>query len=149
MRLHALVEASSAVSATRSRLEKISRLAEILGQLTADEIAIAVAYLSGAFPQGRIGLGWAAVAEARSAGAAELPALELRDVDAAFAQIGRVSGPGAARTRSHLLGELFARATRDEQDFLMRLVGGELRQGALEGILTEAVARAAHAPTET
>jgi ATP-dependent DNA ligase I len=148
MRLHTLVETSNAVAGTRSRLEKISRLAAAVKQLESDEIEIGVAYLSGMLRQGRVGLGWSAVADARAAGVAEMPTLELREVDAVFDRIAATRGPGAAQKRADLLGALFLRATRDEQDFLVRLISVDLRQGALEGILTDAVAAAAGAPSE-
>jgi ATP-dependent DNA ligase I len=143
------VEASNTVGQTRSRLEKISRLAEALREMRDDEIEIGVAYLSGSLPQGRIGLGWSAISAARLAGAADVPTLDLGDVNEIFDRIARLSGPGAARERSRLLAELFARATRDEQDFFVRLFSGDLRQGALEGILSEAVAKAAGLPVES
>lgn len=142
------MEASNTVAQTRGRLEKVSRLAEALKQTRDDEIEIGVAYLSGSLLQGRIGLGWSPISAARLAGTAETPTLDLRDVNEIFDRIARLAGPGAARERSRLLAELFARATRDEQDFLMRLVSGDLRQGALEGILGEAVAKAAGLPVE-
>jgi DNA ligase-1 len=146
VRLHELVEASNAVALTRSRLEKISRLAQALKAMRDDEIEIGVAYLSGSLLQGRIGLGWSAISAARLAGAAGGPALDLADVNGIFDRIARLSGPGAARERSRLVADLFSRLTRDEQDFLVRLLSGDLRQGALEGILGEAVANAAGLP---
>jgi DNA ligase-1 len=148
VRLHELVEASNAVALTRSRLEKISRLAEALKGMRDDEIEIGVAYLSGSLLQGRIGLGWSAISAARLAGAAKSPVLDLEDVNAIFDRIARLSGTGAARERSRLLAELFARAMGDEQDFLVRLLSGDLRQGALEGLLGEAVAKAAGLPIQ-
>jgi ATP-dependent DNA ligase I len=148
MRLQSLVDVSNAVARTRSRLEKISRLAGALKQTAVDEIEIVVAYLSGALRQGRVGAGWSAVAGARTAGAAESPTLELREVDTTFGRIAAARGTGAAQKRADLLGALFAQATREEQDFLVRLISGDLRQGALEGILTDAVAAAANAAPE-
>ena len=139
---------SNAVAQTRSRLEKTSRLADALRQMHDDEIDVGVAYLSGSLVQGRIGLGWSSIAPARLAGVADVPMLELRDVHATFDRIARVFGPGAGRERARLLGDLFTRATRDEQDFLMRLLSGDLRQGALEGVLTDAIAKASDTPVE-
>jgi DNA ligase-1 len=146
VRFHELVSASGAVAQTPGRLEKISRLAEVLKEMRDDEIEIGVAYLSGSLLQGRIGLGWSAISAARMSGAADTPGLELREVNAIFDRIARVSGAGASRERARLAGELFADSTRDEQDFLVRLLSGDLRQGALEGVLTEAIARAAKTP---
>jgi DNA ligase 1 len=147
VRLHELVTVSNAVAGTSGRLAKTARLADLLKQMTGDEIEIGVAYLSGSLLQGRIGLGWSAMSAARLAGAADNSTLELRDVHEIFDRIARVSGAGAARERSRLLGELLARATRDEQDFLMRLLSGDLRQGALEGVLVEAIAKATETPS--
>lgn len=146
MRLDDLATASNAVAKVSGRLEKIDRLAALLSQLAPEEVEIAVAFLSGSPRQGRIGLGGAAIAEARSTPAAQTPALELGEVDATFARIAAATGKGSSGERTRLLRGLLARATRDEQDFLVRLLFGELRQGALEGVLVEAVARAAHLP---
>src|SRR5581483_5758480 len=146
MRFGELVDVSRAVADTSGRLEKIDRLATLLNRLEPDEIDIAVGFLSGLPRQGRLGIGSAAVVAAREADPAAAPSLEVRDVDAVFARVAESSGSGAVAARSQLLRELFARATRDEQDFLVRLIFGELRQGALEGILVEAVARASGIP---
>lgn len=145
MRLSDLTAVSNAVAQTPSRLEKIDRLARAVKEARPDEIEIAVAYLSGSLMQGRIGLGWAAISQAQTAGAADHGTLDLLDVDAAFERLSRISGAGAARERSRMLGELFARATREEQEFLLRLLSGDLRQGALEGVLADAIAKAAGA----
>jgi DNA ligase-1 len=142
VRLADLVATSAAVAATSSRLGKIERLADLLSRAGPEDIEIAVSFLSGATRQGRIGVGAAAIMAASDAPAAESPQLELRDVDASFAALARISGSGAARDRAQALRELFARATRDEHDFLRRLLFGELRQGALAGVLVDAIARA-------
>jgi len=88
------------------------------------------------------------LSRARAAGAAEHPSLELVDVDSVFHKIAQSSGAGASRLRLELLTGLLTRATRDEQDFLIRLISGELRQGALEGVLAEAIAKAANMPPD-
>jgi hypothetical protein len=146
VRLSELVRTSNAVQATTGRLEKIERLASLLTQTPVEEVEIAVAYLSGAPRQGRIGLGGAAISPARAVSAADASSLELREVDGTFARIAAARGAGVARERRQLLRDLLARATRDEQEFLIRLLFGELRQGALEGVMVEAVARAAKTP---
>ena len=69
--------------------------------------------------------------------------LTVAETDSVFASIGATTGAGSQAGRRRLLGTLFARATPAEQSFLTRLLGGELHQGALEGVMTEAVARAA------
>jgi DNA ligase-1 len=115
-------------------------------RLSPAEIPVAVAFLSGSPRQGRVGLGGSTIRAALDLPSADSPSLELLDVDAVFDQIAAVSGAGAANQRTRLLGGLFGRATREERDFLVRLLFGELRQGALEGTLVEAVARASKVP---
>ncbi|MDQ2815309.1 MAG: ATP-dependent DNA ligase, partial [Actinomycetota bacterium] len=135
---------SRTVAATSARLAKIAALAEALRQAGPLEVPIAVAYLSGELPQRQIGVGWAVLKGGFPAAAT--PALTLSDVDSGFSAIGAVSGQGSTAARKALVSELFGRATADEQQFLYGLLSGELRQGALEGVMTEAVARAASVP---
>jgi DNA ligase-1 len=142
MLLHDVLETSRKVQSQSSRLAKIEHLADYLRRLEPEEIGAGVAYLSGELPQGRIGVGYAAVRDALTE-ASEEHGLSLLEVDRTFSSILQTSGPGSARARAELLRGVFARATRDEQDFLSRLLGGELRQGAQEGIMTDALARAA------
>src|SRR5262245_24277064 len=152
MRLADLVAASAAVTQTSGRLEKIGHLSDLLKRVPADEIEIAIAFLSGSLRQGRIGIGWATISESlgrRTFGesgsdvqAADTPSLELREVDAAFDRVAAASGSGSAAARVQQVRALLGRATRDEQDFLVRLMFGELRQGALEAGMMEGVARA-------
>jgi DNA ligase-1 len=142
MRVGEVAEVSRAVAGTAGRLEKIGHLAELLSRVPPDEIAIVIAFLSGEPRQGRMKIGGAVLSALRDVPPAEVPRLELRDVDALFDRIAGVSGAGSASGRTQLLRELMGRATAAEQDFLFRLLYGELRQGALEGVLTDAVARA-------
>ncbi len=145
MRLADLVAASRDVAATPARLEKIARLASALAAATPEERPIATSWLGGDLPQGRVGIGYAAVCAALEAAPpppAE-PSLAVCEVDAAFSAIA--AGRGAARARA--FADLLAGATEEERDFLVRLVLGELRQGALAGVLVDAVARAAGLPT--
>ena len=148
MLLWDLVEVSDAVARTRGRLDKTGRLAELLKKLDPDEIRIGVAFLSGSLPQGRVGIGWSLISDARAVPAAAAPSLTLNEVDAAFGQIASTSGSGAVRARAGLLKDVFRQATVQEQDFLVRLLSGDLRQGALEGILADAIARAAGVKAE-
>jgi DNA ligase-1 len=141
-----LLEASDRVAATRSRLAKISALAECLRRLEAAEIALGVAYLSGETRQGRVGVGWAGLKGAMDAPPASAPRLTLAEIDAGLERLSEVKGQGSAAERAKLLSDLFARATAPEQNFLARLLLGELRQGALEGIMLDAIARAASLP---
>ncbi|HET7668913.1 MAG TPA: ATP-dependent DNA ligase [Burkholderiales bacterium] len=140
-----LVAVSAAVSGTSSRLAKVRALADFLGSLDAGEVAIALPYLSGDTRQGKLSVGFATLQSARISPSAE-PALAIGDVDTAFDRLKIVKGKGSTGQRTALLRELFARATAEEQDFLVRLLVGELRQGALEGIMVEAVAAAAGLP---
>jgi DNA ligase-1 len=142
-RLADLVETSRRVGATRRRVEKVEEIAARLRQVDAAALGPAVAYLSGELPQGSIGVGPAALREALAQAPAGSASLTLAEVDAALERLARASGPGSGAERSRLLGELMARATRDEQAFLARLLLGELRQGAQQGLVVEAVARAA------
>ena len=143
-----LVSTSRRVSETRSRLEKTGALASLLRRLAPEEIDVAVAYLSGHLRQGRIGIGGAAVRGARLGSAAEEPSLTLLEVDATFERIAGISGAGSTAARVGMLSDLLARATREEQDFLVRLIYGELRQGALAGLMAEALAAAAEVPAD-
>src|SRR5712691_7121089 len=131
MRLQELVDASNAVAQTSSRLQKTARLADVLKRMNDQEVRMGVSYLSGSLVQGRVGLGWSVVTEARKAGVAAMSSLDLVEVDAAFEKIARTSGSGAAGARARFLAELFVRSTPEEQDFLVRLIMGDLRQGAL------------------
>ncbi len=139
-----MADASEAVAGTSSRLAKIEVLAKALHDAGPAGVTIAVAYLSGELPQRQIGVGWATLKDA--APPADHPSLTLTDVDAAFTAIGSVSGTGSVATRKQLVDALLGRATAREQAFLFRLLAGELRQGALEGVMAEAIARAAQVP---
>jgi DNA ligase-1 len=139
-----LAEVSRAVSQTSARLAKVAALAGALREASVEEIPVLVAYLSGELPQRQIGVGWAAL---RSVPApAETASLTLLAVDEAMSGIKAVGGKGSAAERKRLVEELFAAATAEEQFFLIRLLSGELRQGALDGVMTDAVARAAEVP---
>ena len=138
-----IVRTSRSVGGTRARLQKIARLAECMRGFDPAERQAGVAFLTGELRQGRIGLGYAAVRDAMPGSAAPAPQLAVAAVDLAFAEIASMSGPGSARAKLQRLGQLLSQATVEEQEFLARLVFGELRQGAQEGIVVEAVARAA------
>src|SRR5713101_9230989 len=135
MLLAELLAASERVAGTRSRLAKIDALTDCLRRLESSEIALGVAYLSGDTRQGKIGIGYATLKDALAATPASAPRLTLAQVDEALARLAQIKGAGSAAERQRLLAELFARATAGEQDFLARLLLGELRQGALEGIM--------------
>ncbi len=140
-RLAELVRASNQVAATSSRLAKVRALADFLKRLAPEEIAIALPYLSGDIRQGRLSLGYAILRHAMGMPAA-VSTLDLPGVDRIFGELKAVKGKGAVERRAHLVSALFGKATAEEQDFLLRLLVGELRQGALEGVMLEALAAA-------
>ncbi|MBV8069760.1 MAG: hypothetical protein JO270_07645, partial [Acidobacteriaceae bacterium] len=142
MLLADIVETSGKIGATSKRLEKIDLLARLLKRLQPEEIEVAVAYLAGATRQGRIGIGYATLRDA-SSGASETASLELLDLDRTLEQIAQTQGAGSDQVKRQLLSSLFSRATREEQQWMMRLLVGEVRQGALEGIMLDALAKAA------
>lgn len=147
MHLDDVVRASAELTATRSRKAKTAILAELLNAAPPGELAAAVAFLTGRPTQGRIGIGWRTLAELRGEPAAR-PELTVTDVDTALGEVAATSGSGSARRRAEVLGTLFARATPAEQEFLFRLLTGELRQGALEGVMVDGVAAATGVPVE-
>ena len=141
MLLRDVVAASQRVTGTTRRLEKIDLLAALLQQLAGDEIEIVVAFLSGSTRQGRIGIGYATLREAAAPEAPE-ETLQIRDVDQTLESLTTVRGRGSEQQKRALLHSLFARATAAEQGFLKALLTGEIRQGALEGVMLEALAKA-------
>jgi DNA ligase 1 len=141
-----LVATSQRVALSPARTTKIRELAELLGALPADEIEIATDYLAGEMPQGRIGIGYATLAAANATPAAAAATLPIAEVDRHLALLAGTRGAGSAPRRAQRLRELFALATTVEQAFLLRLLLGELRQGALGGLMVEAIAAAARVP---
>jgi DNA ligase 1 len=144
--LASLVATSQRVRATRARLAKVRELAALLKSLAPAEIALATRYLSGELPQGRIGLGYATIAAAAAEAPASTATVSVTDLDARLAALASIRGAGSAARRGDALRQLFARANAAEQQFLRQLLTGELRQGALEGIMVEAIAAAAQLP---
>ncbi|MGY4652392.1 ATP-dependent DNA ligase [Mycobacterium sp. URHB0021] len=148
MQLVDVATASADVGASSARLAKIARIADLL-KAASDEadpklVHVVVAWLSGELPQRQIGVGWAALRSLPSPAAQ--PSLSVSEVDARFTEIGRVAGKGSQARRAELVAGLFAASTEQEQAFLRRLLGGELRQGALVGVMADAVAKAAGIP---
>ncbi len=135
------------MTATSKRLEKISLIAALLTQLKPEEAEIAASYLSGSARQGRMGIGYTTLRDLPGSPAAE-PSLELLEVDGVFESLKSTQGSGSAGRKMQLLRSIFDRATEAEQRFLVSLLGGELRQGALEGVMLEAIARASRVPLE-
>jgi DNA ligase 1 len=134
------------VGGVSSRRTKIARIADLLNRAKADPklVAIIVSWLSGELPQRQIGVGWAALRSLPPPAA--LPTLTVTDVDAAFSGIGAITGKGSQARRTERIDSMFAAATNTEQTFLRRLLSGELRQGALSGVMADAVAAASGIP---
>jgi DNA ligase 1 len=141
--LATLADTSQRVGATAARLAKIRELAALLTQLAPEEIGIAVHYLSGEMPQGRIGIGPATLRATAAVEATRVPSLSIAEVDRRLTALAALGGAGSSARRLESLRELFALATAPEQRFLLQLLVGELRQGALEGVMLEAIAAAA------
>ncbi|HXW44104.1 MAG TPA: ATP-dependent DNA ligase [Streptosporangiaceae bacterium] len=159
MLLDSVVRTSAAVASSPGRLAKVDHIAALLREVPADEIAVAVSFLSGDLTQRQIGVGYAALADlmggfgpARESRPAGLPApaaaaqLTLAETDRALGRIGALAGQGSQAERRGLLADLLGRATEREREFLVRLLGGDLRQGALDGVMADAIARAASVP---
>jgi DNA ligase-1 len=140
-----VVRTSTQVAGDASRLAKTRLIAACLRQLEPAEVEIAIPFLSGEIRQGRLALGYATL-RSRAGSPASAPQLTLQEVDQAFAALKGSRGTGSAAKRAAILNELFLKATPEEQDFLARLIVGELRQGALEGVMLDAVALAAGLP---
>ena len=145
MLLADVLAASAVVTATRSRTAKAQAIADLLRRAAADEVEPVTAWLSGEPRQGRLGLGWRTLSRSTGSPAAE-PSLTVDGVDGALTELAGTSGPGSTARRDALVGDLLGAATADEQQFLVRLLTGELRQGALEGVVLDAVALAAEVP---
>ena len=143
MDLQQLVMTVGLVRATAKKSEKIRLLSELLRQAEGRETELAAHYLCGTLPQGKIGAGWAVLHKAAVEGPAVGERLSLFDVDLALTAVAADRGAGSNERRTMQLARLFHRATPEERQFLARLVIGEIRQGALEGLLLDAIAKAA------
>jgi DNA ligase-1 len=140
-----VIAVSAAVTATRSRTAKAAAIAELLRRAATDDVQPVTAWLAGEPRQGRLGVGWRTLA--RMAGpATPAPTLTIATVDQTLTDLAATTGPGSAARRDALLTALLSAATDDEQQFLVRLLTGELRQGALGGVVLDAVATAADVP---
>jgi DNA ligase-1 len=142
-----VVAASEDVTSTSSRSRKVAILADLLRKLEPAEVPIAVGLLSGAPRQGRVGVGHSTIYGIEQQPAAD-PSLTVADLDRAIADVQAATGPGSAGRRKELLGAVLFRATAPEAGFIKRLFTGELRQGALAGVMADAVAKAAGVSTE-
>jgi DNA ligase-1 len=142
-----VVEVSQTVAGTSSRSTKVATLAELLRTLDGDEVAIATGLLSGVPRQGRVGVGWSTISGLEHE-AAPVPSLTIGELDAAISELQATTGSGSGARRRALLERLLARATAAEADFIRRLFTGELRQGALAGIMVDAIAKAGRVPPD-
>jgi DNA ligase-1 len=147
MLLAAVVETSRQIADTSKRTEKVGLLARLLRQFKPEEIEVAVPYLSGRTRQGKTGIGWRAIQDGGSE-PAETATLEVMEADRRLDAIAKTVGRGSAGQRGELLRRLFADATAGEQRFLTALLAGELRQGSLEGLMAEAIAKASGVPLD-
>jgi DNA ligase 1 len=142
-----VVTASREVTDTSSRSRKVTILAELLRRLDPLEVPLAVGFLAGVPRQGRVGVGYSTIYGIERAPAAEA-SLTIDELDRAIADVQGTTGSGSAARRKQILAELLERATGPEGDFVKRLFTGELRQGALAGLMVDAIARAAGVPGE-
>lgn len=147
MQLAEIAQASADITATRSRKEKTARLAALIRQMDPDEVAIGVSYLSGRLPQGRLGVGFAAIRDVDASPATQ-PSLSLKAVHESLDRLGSTRGSGSRAQRTEILTDLIGAATEAERDLLFGLLGGGLRQGALDGVMTDALAQAFGAPLD-
>ena len=142
-----VVEVSRRIASTTKRLEKTDLLANLLRQLSPEEVEVTVAFLSGSTRQGRIGVGYATISEAKRT-PASAATVQIMEVDRELADLAKIRGAGSDGRRRELLTKMMERSTENEQQFLKALLVGELRQGALEGIMLEALAKASGTATE-
>lgn len=147
MRLADLVDTARTVAATSSRTAKVEALAACLHRAADDgpaTVEIVASHLSGVLPQRRIGVSWR--------GLANLPepvaeaSLTVEQVDVAVTAIAAIGGSGSGTSRSDAVRDLFGAATADEQSWLRGLITGETRQGAGDGVMLQAIAKAAEVP---
>lgn len=146
MLLADLARTSREVAATSARSRKTALLAELFRATEPAEAPMVITYLAGRLPQGRLGVGWSVLAE--PVPAAPTASLTVHQVDAALTGLAAVRGTGAQAERRRLLVTLLGAATEPEQEFLIRLIGGEVRQGALDALAVDALAAASEAPAE-
>ncbi|MFJ4923938.1 ATP-dependent DNA ligase [Streptomyces sp. NPDC088725] len=146
MLLAPLAHVSREVAETSARSRKISLLAGLFRSSGPQDVPLVIPYLAGHLPQGRIGVGWNALKDPPPPAGRAM--LTVHDVDSAFTALAAVAGPGAQAERRRLVQELLGAATEEEQRFLVGLVSGEVRQGALEALAVEALAAASGAPVQ-
>ncbi|MBI3803987.1 MAG: ATP-dependent DNA ligase [Nitrospirae bacterium] len=146
MHLQPLVQLTAQLRATTGKNQKIALIADFLKQTAGPETALSALYLTGALPQGRMGVGWQTLKRAMSEAGPIEPPWTLAELDTLFTEIAAQSGSGSAGRKHAALQRLFQRADLEERRFLVALLTGEMRQGALEGVLLDAIAQAAGLP---
>lgn len=146
LKLWEIVAASSDVASTRSRKQKTERIASLLSRLEPDEVRPAVGFLCGELRQGKLGVGYRTLQQLRKTPSTAEPNMSALELDAVFQELSQLAGKGSAKRQSALLGDTFARLTEEERDFVSRLMVGELRQGALEALVVEALGAATKIP---
>jgi DNA ligase-1 len=146
MQLQRLVEQVERVRATAKKTEKVGLLADLLRESEGRETELLALYLTGTLPQGRIGIGWRLIQTAMVDAPRTGAPLTLLEVDQTMDAVAADEGAGSSGRKTHALRTLMARAEPAERRFLAALLMGELRQGALEGLVLEGVARAAGLP---
>jgi DNA ligase 1 len=139
LKLGEVVAASRDVAATRSRKQKTERIGQVLRQLQPQEVRAAVGFLCGELRQGKLGVGYRTLQQLQQLAGAGEPSVTVSELDETFQQLAELAGKGSAKRRDELLRDLFARLTDAERDFVARLVVGELRQGALEALVVDAL----------
>lgn len=149
MKFEILAQTSERIRATAKKKEKIAFIAGILRQAVGREIHLAAHYLSGNLPSGRLGIGWRTVQDAAMHPASASDSIELITLQAYLDDLARTSGPGSVQRKNKILQELFSKIGEKERRLLIGLLTGEIRQGALESLVLEAVAQAAALPVET
>ncbi|HVP77205.1 MAG TPA: hypothetical protein VMV04_04870 [Thermodesulfobacteriota bacterium] len=143
-----LVELSGKVGSTTKKKEKVSLLAGFLPRAKGEEIGLAVRYLSGQLLQGRLGIGWATLQEVFQDLSGHPRSPSLIEIDCSFKGISLEKGAGSSERRIRLLRDIFSSLQQDEREFLTGLILGEIRQGALEGLVLEAIAQASTLPVD-
>src|SRR6478672_11339978 len=140
MLLRDLVETSGVVAATRSRKAKVAAIAERLAQAEVAELPVVTAYLGGTVLQRRTGVGWRGLSSLPEP--AHEPTLTALDVHETLDHLAALAGPGSQEARASGVRALFARTTADEQRWLRGVLTGNVRQGALDALVQEAIAAA-------
>ncbi|MFI2287268.1 ATP-dependent DNA ligase [Streptomyces niveus] len=145
MLLATLAHVSQEVAATSARSRKIALLAGLFRAAGPADVPVVIPWLAGRLPQGRIGVGWQALKD--PVPAADTATLTIREADGAVTALAAVAGPGSQAERRRLVQALLGAATGEEQRFLIALLSGEVRQGALDAVAGEALAQATGAPS--